>query len=454
MGMRLINHQFLPLNALMMKSFHKILLISLIVAFAPACDELKDLFGISEPTKSDINPDIITDSNLRECLAQTATFLNKSEVLSVVCAGKTVETLAGLEQFTNLRVLLVNSNRIRDVDLSAFPELEFVDLSANRLSQIDLSQNPKLTEALLDGNNLSELNISNNPNLEALNLRDNELSSLDLSQNTLLRELTLENNQFVGDMTLGALVLTNNTRLNNLNLFGNDITQIDLSTNVNLDKVDIRQNELNSIDLTTNSNITELRLNDNNLVSIDLRFGDSLRLAQIEDNNLQEVLLPLTKNLRTADLARNEIVCGTLVCNPGDKFQIPRNDTFIRLDLRDNDLTTEALDLSQNLFFTELFLSGNADITGVLDVSSLNEMVELRIDNTGITDLDFGGLIDTAPEVFALFDFQVITAVEAGVDGMGVSQFNPTTKALLDSMEATKSLHPRFPASQLLYIHE
>ncbi len=424
----------------MKANFIKYISLFVVVGLAfSACKELDKLTGVVDSKKSDIE-DIFLDDGLRECVArQTGTKLAK-EVVHLVCAGVGITNIIGLEQFPNIRSLILNTNRLSNVDLSPFPNLQYLDLSANNFSQIDLSNNPELIEVFLDKNNLDSLDVSNNPNLEALVLSENNLSSLDLSLLPNLEALVLDQNAFVGDMTLGPLDLSANTKLINLNLFRNDITQIDLSNNVNLDEVDIRQNELTSIDLSNNANITELRLSDNQLTSIDLLPLDILDTVFLEHNLIKNITLPLNGKLRFAFLRGNEIAChmkdsdASYGCNNQNIFRIPQNSDFIHLDLRDNDLWTSDIDLGQNLNFTELDLGGNINMTGEFDLTLSTQMIEIRLDSTGISSLNFNNYTNYL-DVFNTFDFKVITAIDT-------LNLDAATKTLLDAMETNKASHP------------
>lgn len=414
-----------------MSRFTKYSLCFLLFFSLQSCDSLKKLAGISEPEKSDIQ-DIFEDDVLRECVARLTSGLKAKEVRDIICAGVGLSSLKGLEQFPNIRSLILNTNRLSQVDLSAFPNLEFLDLSANRFNEIDLSHNPKLLEAFLDLNSLDELDTTKNPLLEALVLSGNDISFLDLSKNENLEELVLDDNAFVGDVSIAALDLSNNKKLINLNLFKNQITHIDLSKNVKLDLIDIRKNQLTDIDLKKNTNLSVLRLNDNLLTEIDLGSNENIDTLYLENNQISKITLPISKDakLKFAYLRGNKISCDASDCTGNDYFVFPRSSNFVRLDLSYNLLSVDDLRFDIAFEFTELILSDNLNLEGPIDLHLLVDMVEINLDNTGITDINFGDST-SAEDVFSDFDFQVISAIGAPL--------NPPTKALLDEMEANKN---------------
>lgn len=412
-----------------------------------SCDALKEFVGISEPEKSDIK-DIFEDDFLRECVALLTRGLKAKEVRDIICSGKGLTSIKGLEQFPNIRALILNSNRLSQVDLSPFPNLEFLDLSANRFNQIDLSHNPKLLEVFLDLNSLDELDTSHNPLLEALVLSGNDISYLDLSKNKALEELVLDENAFVGDVSIAALDLSKNTKLINLNLFDNEITHIDVSKNLNLDLIDLRQNALVEIDVRDNTNLTELRLSDNMLTEIDLASNNNIDTLLLENNEISDITLPISNSakLKFAHLRGNNISCDADTCNGESYFVFPGASSFVYLDLSDNLLSVDDFQFTSGIDFTELILSDNPNLEGEINLSLLVDMVEIRLDNTGITSINLNNYTN-ADDVFNVFDFQVISAIDTPL-------LDQATRDLLDDMEASKNNHPKYnDSSSLSYIY-
>ena len=61
--------------------------------------------------------------------------------------------------------------------------------NSSRLTELDVSQNPNLEALLCAYNRLTELNIENNPKLQTLDCSHNQLASLDVSRNSALESL-------------------------------------------------------------------------------------------------------------------------------------------------------------------------------------------------------------------------------------------------------------------------
>lgn len=413
------------------------ILVAALLLLLPACSDLEKLLGFSEPKPSDIQAGLFTDDFMKECVARLTAGLNAAEVFDIFCAGNGVSSIDGLEQFPNLRTLMMPGNRLSVVDLSPFANLQFLDLSANRLNEIDLTHNPILKQVLLDLNSLNELDVSKNTQLEVLVLSENDLSALDLSNNKELQELVLDQNSFSGSVSDGPdplLNLQENTKLINLNLFNNDITYIDVSKNTRLDFLDLRQNQLLEINVSLNQNLTELRLTDNQLSALDISNNNELDRIWAANNLITRVDLPVVGKLRYIFLSNNLIDCDDSDCTSQDYFLIPPNDNLIHVDLSDNLLSNNDIVLLNNQNFSELLLADNLGISGTFDLTFAKQLIDLNLDGTGVVNFNFGTPNVTSYELFfAFFSMKVFSAIGAPLD--------ENTKNLFDEFEANKQEH-------------
>ncbi len=415
-----------------------ILCVPLALVFLAACD--------AKSGGGDIDFDAIKDEALRECViiwAQGRYYA--SEIEGIACPMFGISSLEGLKQFSNLRTLSLRGNRLHSIDLSVFPNLQYLDLSLNRFESIDLTTVPELLEVKLSENSaLHSVDFSNNKKLESILIYETDIASLELSENTNLEELIAYDCKFSGDVRNGALDLSKNKKLINLNLFGNKITHIDVSKNTNLDFLSLAHNELVEIDLKTNTNLTDLRLNKNQLTALNVIYLKILDRLIASDNQISDITLPLNKKLRFAELANNLIDCGDNSCNGESTFQIPTNSQFIRLDLSHNLLESDDIVLASHLGFTELILSGNSGISGVFNLSQMTGIVEVRLDDTNISGINFASQT-SAMDVFNVFEFlQVLTA-------RGDTNLDQATIDLITEMNNQKGNHPNYEASVLCY---
>lgn len=144
-----------------------------------------------------INYSLITDTKLRDCIKGTGAVDTGLQV--IVCSYLGVQSLAGIEQFGNLRVLDVSANKIKSIDeLAHIPYLGTLDISHNQISTLaPLAQSTSLTKLNANNNNLASLDeLSELPNLKNLYVSNNSLTNLTaLNDFDSLKYLTAENNR-------------------------------------------------------------------------------------------------------------------------------------------------------------------------------------------------------------------------------------------------------------------
>lgn len=445
---------FISIQNMSLKTTISILSLFFVLFTLAGCDKIEEIL-LPQPSYSDIDYDAIADENLQLCVASLAGG-NASELTELLCIAHTVSSTVGIEQFTNLRTLVLADNRLRDIDLSPFATLEYLDLSSNILSEVDTSNNPLLVHIDLSENKgVTPIGLSSNAVLEFLNMRSCEVDDLDISQNLLLEELVLEGNLFSGDVSRfgnSSLDLSANVKLLELNLNDNEISSIDFVSNEKLDVLLVKNNMLSGIiDFTKNTNLTELDLSGNALTEIDLRNNRILDTVALDNNELANINLPLDGKLRLVYLSQNKLSCDNASCNGNSFFTMPKNDELLRLDLANNLLENEDIDLSQNLEISELFLSENSGIAGTFNMISATHLVELNLTDTNVTDLSFGfsppistafALATKIHETYNLQDFKLVNT--------SIDQF---TKDVIDELENQKDQYFD-DTSDISYIYE
>ncbi len=145
----------------------------------------------------DVDFSKFSDENLVNCIKDSA--ITNTAAQSLICAGNDINSLDGIEQLSNLRVINLNQNKIQNTQPLA---------KLNRLVSLDISSNDLKNISGLD--ELSELywlNVSNNKladaellqdlkKLKSLYIRNNALQSLTFVSNLdSLENLDAENNQ-------------------------------------------------------------------------------------------------------------------------------------------------------------------------------------------------------------------------------------------------------------------
>ena len=146
-------------------------------------------------------------------------------VTKISVGSRGINSLKGIEYFSNLKQLVCSSNNVSSLDVSGFSQLYSLSCGNNSLSSLSVSKNLVLTELECESNYLTSLDITKNTKLTHLNCRNNTLSSLDVSKNDNLEVL------LCGDNNLSSLDLSKNKLLHTLSCKENNMTELDLSSN-------------------------------------------------------------------------------------------------------------------------------------------------------------------------------------------------------------------------------
>jgi len=122
-------------------------------------------------------------------------YLSVSEIAAVVemnVRNLGIESLEGIEFFSEIEVLLCENNAIRALDLRNNTKLTDLRCDDNRLSSLNISNSPELTTLFCRNNQLTVLDIRNNPLLDWFSCWGNSLQELDLSNNPILANAVRE----------------------------------------------------------------------------------------------------------------------------------------------------------------------------------------------------------------------------------------------------------------------
>lgn len=143
----------------------RLLLLSVLFMGLAACsDSGKKGKGSSADDQSSVKTlseskdySFIEDENLRTCIERTGA--THAQLHSVVCAGKNIKTLSGVETLTELRNVNVSFNQIDDLTpLASLPKLEVLYATHNAIDDVDsLADSNELKELALSKNNVSDV---------------------------------------------------------------------------------------------------------------------------------------------------------------------------------------------------------------------------------------------------------------------------------------------------------
>ena len=125
------------------------------------------------------------------------------KVSTIDCYRQDIQSLSGIEYFSNLTELSVDDNLLSELNVSQNTKLKKLTCGRNQLEKLDLSRNPELRYLSCEYNQLKVLSVDNNANLQYLDCSRNALTSLDLSTCTALSHLICSKN-LIGEIDVTA----------------------------------------------------------------------------------------------------------------------------------------------------------------------------------------------------------------------------------------------------------
>ena len=170
-----------------------------------------------------------------------------------------LQSVAGIENFTNVTYLDCHYNKLTSLDVSGMPQLQTLKCSENKLTS---------------------LNVSGLTNLKYLDFSYNDMTSFDATGLTTLTTLKCFNNQ------LTTLVVENLTKLEALDCHSNSLTALNLTGLSGVfKKLDCGFNSIASLDVTP-FDLTSLHCAFNQLSVLELPNQRNLQLFECYNNNL------------------------------------------------------------------------------------------------------------------------------------------------------------------------
>jgi len=154
-----------------------------------------------------------------------------------------------------------------NLNISDYPSLVTFDAyHTTGLNRIDPTGCPMLRSLSLEMTAVDRVDVSKNPRLSSLNVSESRVTELDLSANPELVYLMADHasGTINTDIKLDHIDLSHNPELFFLSITHNNLTDIDLSKNPKLQNLALRGNRLTGLDLTANTNLysVDVMLND------------------------------------------------------------------------------------------------------------------------------------------------------------------------------------------------
>ena len=366
---------------------------------------------------AEINEENFPDENFREFVSVNYD-KNSDGILGIAemgetfidVSGRSIESLKGIEYFSDLEYLICENNMLTSLDLSKNKALRGLECSYNKIASLDLSGKTALVSVTCIGNEMTSLDVSGCNKLEDIYCYENKLTSLDLSGCEGLYGLWCNENELTSlnlsgcrglvylhcyDNKLTSLDTRDCQSLMDLYCSGNSLTSLDLSGNTILEALFCSENQLETIDLSGNPYLEALYCSKNNLTGIDISACRALKKLEcienqfasldISNNTALEYLWCGKNQLTAIDTSRNtELLILNCERNQITSLDVTNNTKLTCLDCYENRLTS--LDVSQNTALTDLNCMYN-NITS-LDVSKLTALEHLLCSENSMAFID------------------------------------------------------------------
>jgi hypothetical protein len=265
-------------------------------------------------------------------------------------SSQNIQSMEGIEYFTNLITLWCIKNDITHLDLTQNTALETVVCFLNEMETLLLPQSANLETLRCNNNAIASLDISGNPGLRYLDCKFGSLESLDASNNLLLEEIDCSFNP------INFLHVSNCTQLAILDCYDNALTELNLPTTGVLKEVYASYNNLTTFN-AANPSLEQLELSyNNNLNTVDVSGSPSLIQVYIKGNNLLNVNVKNgnNENLPFFDARDNPLLTCIQVDDPdlSDTYLLWRKDESAYYDefcvLGTPEITTHPVQLFPN----------------------------------------------------------------------------------------------------------
>lgn len=107
-------------------------------------------------------------------------------VKEILCYSRHIQSLKGIEIFTELKTLSCAANRLTELDVSKNTKLTSLTCGGNMLTSLDLSRNTDLRSLAMEANKIETIDLSKLKKLTSVSCENNPMETLDVSGNPVL----------------------------------------------------------------------------------------------------------------------------------------------------------------------------------------------------------------------------------------------------------------------------
>lgn len=334
----------------------------------------------------------------------------RNAVTSLVVANKSINSLQGVEYFTQITVLYCNLNNLTSLDLSSNTLLKEVYCDRNKITSLNLSGLYNLQKLECHTNQLTSLDVSNFSKLWSLYCFGNpNLNVLDISNCVALQEIQ------VSDCNLDTLSLPNASGLRKLTVNNNNISTLNIQGFSALTDLYVAQNPIAAIDVSNMPALENLVCFDTLITSLDLSNKPKLRSLQCYNSNITSLNLsdsPVLDLLHCYNNKISDIQFPATCSSQGLKFLCDRNalsklnlPSYLLISYADRDVNTFSRDPFGNattqVLNASLVKSGSRfvfDLGSIIGMDNIDKvtMSDVSILNTTTGKITYDSLPTTA----------------------------------------------------------
>lgn len=309
---------------------------------------------------------VIDINNDGEIQVSEALLIRKIDVYN----GGYIQSIVGIEYFTNLTSLNCSYNGISTINVSNLLELKILNCNDNlALTSLNISGLSELEELNAYQCSLTSLNLNGLSSIKKINCNTNNLTTLDLSSLTNLIEVHCSNN---------ILTSINTNGLSNLKFFYcgiNQLTSFDFTNLTALEELNVSFNvNLTSINVTGMQTLKKLECNGCQLSSLTLIDLPNLFYLNCSNNLFQTLNLSSLTSLIILDCSFNQLI----------SLEFGNLNGLENLNCSVNQLFN--LNIENMINLSGLFCYGN--VLEQLDLSPFQQLVNLSCSSNQLQSLD------------------------------------------------------------------
>lgn len=255
--------------------------------------------------------DVVRDSNFKAAIntalkrppSQTVLAGDMRKLKTLDASYRNIRDTTGLEYATELKTLIINRNKISQINLSSNINLETLDISGNLIKELDLSENVNLKELEVSNNSIENLDLSSNIRLINLSSNNNGSKNILFDTNLELKTAKLAGNNLENSGLYSIIKLPS---LTYLDLHNSNLTSINLSQNAELTQLILSNNKIQSVDLSKNNKLETIEINNNQISELDLSNNNKLVCVYAHQNKISNVSMP-ESGIEVFDVSDQEI---------------------------------------------------------------------------------------------------------------------------------------------------